>query len=205
MRVGREFSLYVASVAVQHSGCCFIDLADGHSGWEGVRVDDNIWCDTVCIEGHVCLWQYSAYGTFLSCSGAEFVSDLWTSLECCFHDINALGVYCDLHDCFFKDGGVLCDFGSLRYDVPFEVCRLFLQSIGSIGDGVEQSSVDGCLVEHERVFNVPAHGQHRDDHVGANVADWADKRVLRIHELVRGTGFRWHGLFCHGGVVTDSG
>ena len=52
-------------------------VTDGHTGGDGVRVDDDVGGDPLAAEDHVLLSVLDAAGSFLSVPGGELVTDLW--------------------------------------------------------------------------------------------------------------------------------
>ena len=54
-------------------------VTDGHTGGDGVRVDDDVGGDPLAAEDHVLLSVLDAAGSFLSVPGGELVTDLWNS------------------------------------------------------------------------------------------------------------------------------
>ena len=51
-------------------------MANGHTGWDSVRVDDQVWTDTFLGERHIFLSVSHPDRTFLTMSGCKLVANL---------------------------------------------------------------------------------------------------------------------------------
>jgi hypothetical protein len=64
-------------------GKTFNQVANSHSRWNSVRIDDEIWRNTLAGERHILSSIGHTDSTFLSMPGSKFVSDLWYSDRPC--------------------------------------------------------------------------------------------------------------------------
>lgn len=209
----------------------FFEMSDGHAGWDGMGVNDNVGSQSVGGVGHIFFGDDVSGGSFLSGSAAEFVSDdgVAEDAKSCACDVKSVSVFVDdvavdpgffgggedftvvfefdgvvwvvsvfdgdnfADDDVLSVGGETCVFGDESGVVEFVVdvfsefealgdawvgfASYFFVSVdflfvfvlfGFVEDDLEESAVDGALVEKDGVFLVVSGVSHDGDGDGAS-------------------------------------